>query len=53
MAIVYFKLFPSPHLEPKYPVYWLSMQIGMICGFLTSMPMNRLLIAWGWKEKMG
>lgn len=53
MALVYFKLSPSPHLEPNNPVYWLSMQAGMICGFLTSMPMNRLLIAVGLKEKMG
>jgi hypothetical protein len=53
MALAYFKLSPSPHLEPNNPVYWLSMQAGMICGFLTSMPMNRLLIAVGLKEKMG
>ncbi|MEG9435574.1 DUF4396 domain-containing protein [Edaphobacter sp. HDX4] len=53
MALVYFKLFPSPHLEPIQPEYWLMMQIGMICGFLTSYPMNRWLVEAGLKEKMG
>ncbi|MFZ3340837.1 MAG: DUF4396 domain-containing protein [Terriglobales bacterium] len=28
------------------------MQIGMIVGFLTSYPINFLLIRIGWKEKM-
>ncbi|MGI4826987.1 MAG: DUF4396 domain-containing protein, partial [Janthinobacterium lividum] len=50
MALVYFKLFPAPHhLTPFDPRYWLMMQIAMICGFLTSFPMNRLLIGWGLK----
>ena len=53
MAISYYKLNPHSHLEPNSPVYWLSMQVGMICGFLTAMPMNRMLVSWGWKEKMG
>lgn len=53
MGLAYFKIFAAPHLEPNSPVFWLSMQAGMICGFFTAMPMNRLLIAWGWKEKMG
>jgi hypothetical protein len=29
------------------------MQIAMVLGFLTSYPMNRLLIKIGWKEVMG
>jgi hypothetical protein len=52
MALVYFKLFPGPHLTPYDPRYWLMMQVAMICGFATSLPMNRLLIAIGLKEKM-
>ena len=53
MALVYFKLFPAPHhLTPFDPRYWLMMQIAMICGFATSLPMNRLLIGLGLKEKM-
>jgi hypothetical protein len=52
MALVYFKLFPSPHLTPFDPRFWLMMQVAMICGFATSFPMNRLLIAKGWKETM-
>lgn len=53
MALTWFKLFPHPHLHPNEPGYWLMMQIAMICGFLTSLPMNRLLIQKGWKEAMG
>ncbi|HTV07714.1 MAG TPA: DUF4396 domain-containing protein [Candidatus Aquilonibacter sp.] len=52
MALVYFKLFTAPHLTAFDPRYWLMMQIGMICGFATSFPMNRLLIGIGWKEAM-
>ena len=53
MALVWFVLFPGPHLEPNKAAYWLMMQVAMVCGFLTSLPMNRLLIGLGWKEKMG
>lgn len=52
MALVYFKLFPSPHLTPFDPRYWFMMQIAMVCGFATSYPMNRILIGTGLKEKM-
>jgi hypothetical protein len=52
MALVYFKLFAAPHLTALDPRYWLMMQIAMICGFATSLPMNRLLIGLGLKEKM-
>ncbi len=34
------------------PRFWLMMQVAMICGFATSFPMNRLLMAIGWKETM-
>ncbi|MDQ6733278.1 MAG: DUF4396 domain-containing protein [Nitrospirota bacterium] len=52
MAVVYFKLFRHPHLTPFDPGYWLMMQIGMICGFATSFPMNYVLIRTGLKEAM-
>ena len=52
MALVYFVLFPSPHLKPFDPRYWLMMQAGMICGFATSYPMNWWLIRAGLKEAM-
>jgi hypothetical protein len=53
MALVFFKLFPHPHLAPDQPGYWLMMQIAMICGFVTALPINRLLVRIGWKEAMG
>jgi hypothetical protein len=53
MALVFFKFFPNPHLHPNGPAYWLMMQVAMICGFVTSMPVNRFLIRIGWKEAMG
>jgi hypothetical protein len=53
MAVVYFLLFPAPHLEPVNPVFWLMMQVGMALGLLTSAPMNRWLVQAGVKEKMG
>jgi hypothetical protein len=53
MALVFFVLFPNPHLHPNQAVFWFMMQIGMIIGFLTSYPANVLLLRWGWKEKMG
>jgi hypothetical protein len=53
MALVHFKLFPSPHLHPNEAGFWLMMQIAMICGFVTSLPINWLLVKIGWKEVMG
>ena len=53
MALVYFKLFPHPHLHPNQAAYWLLMQIAMICGFVTALPVNWLLVKIGWKEAMG
>lgn len=52
MAIIYFVFFRQPHLHPNEATYWFMMQIGMICGFITSYPMNRFLLRIGWKEKM-
>jgi hypothetical protein len=53
MALAHLVLFPMPHLEPNRAAYWLMMQIAMLCGFLTSLPMNRWLMMLGWKERMG
>lgn len=52
MALVFFHLFPNPHLRPFHPQYWLMMQIAMICGYATSFPMNWWLIRVGIKEAM-
>jgi hypothetical protein len=52
MAITYFWLFPSPHLNPGMAVFWFMMQIAMVAGFFTALPANSWLIRKGWKEKM-
>lgn len=52
MAITYFLLFPSPHLDPGMAVFWFMMQVAMITGFFTAIPATAWLIRKGWKEKM-
>ncbi len=52
MAFVFFRLFPHPHLTPFQAPYWLMMQIAMIFGFATTLPVNYLLIRSGLKEAM-
>ena len=52
MALVYFVLFPSPHLEPSQAAYWLMMQIAMICGYITALPINLWLLRKGVKHPM-
>lgn len=52
MALVYFVLFPAPHLRADQPEYWFMMQIAMLLGFATSWPMNRFLVGVGLKERM-
>ncbi len=52
MAVVYFWLFPSPHIEANQPEYWLMMQVAMLLGFATAWPMNRFLVSAGVKEAM-
>jgi len=52
MALAYFVLFPHPHLTAFDPRSWLMMQVAMICGFMTSLPMNWWLLRIGLKEKM-
>jgi hypothetical protein len=53
MLLMHFVLFPMAHMEPNRAAYWLMMQVAMVCGFLTSLPMNRWLMMLGWKERMG
>jgi hypothetical protein len=55
MAIAHFAVFQiafGAKLESSSPEFWFMMQIGMICGFLTSYPVNWWLIRSGLKEKM-
>lgn len=40
---------PLPHDDATY---WMMMQVSMVLGFFTALPMNAALIRWGWKEKM-
>ncbi len=51
-VLVYFVLFPAPHLKVTEAVFWFMMQIGMILGFFASYPVNMFLVKSGWKEKM-
>jgi hypothetical protein len=51
MAIVTFLIF-GHEIEPTSPVFWFMMQIGMLCGFLTSYPVNWWLLRAGLKEQM-
>ncbi len=53
MALVYFVLFPHPHLQPNSATFWFMMQIGMLLGFVTSYPVNGWLLRQGIKEPMG
>jgi hypothetical protein len=52
MLVTYFLIFPQPHLHPDDPRYWLMMQFAMIAGFITSYPVNYLLVRIGLKEVM-
>lgn len=52
MALVYFVLFPAPHLKANEPGYWFMMQIAMLLGFASAWPMNRFLVGKGLKERM-
>lgn len=51
MAVTVFLIFG--HEIPKTsPVFWFMMQVAMLAGFLTSYPVNWLLIRTGLKESM-
>jgi hypothetical protein len=51
MAIATFLIF-GHEVEKTSPVFWFMMQIAMLCGFLTSYPVNWWLIKSGVKEAM-
>ncbi|MBI1261232.1 MAG: DUF4396 domain-containing protein [Rhizobiales bacterium] len=55
MAIAYFAIFPvqfGVELKTNSPEFWFAMQIAMLCGFVTSYPVNWWLLKVGIKEKM-
>ena len=52
MLLVNFCLFPQMHMRADEATFWLMMQVAMICGFITSLPMNWWLLKIGWKETM-
>lgn len=52
MAVMFWVLFPDPHLNAGQPEFWFLMQVGMSIGLATSYPMNMLLIRAGIKEAM-
>jgi hypothetical protein len=51
MALSHFVLFRPP-LEVDTAGHWFMMQVGMIAGYFTAWPVNRLLVQSGVKEKM-
>jgi len=51
MAIYQLLIWPEP-LPKTTATYWLMMQLSMILGFFTAMPVNSWLIKHGVKEKM-
>ncbi len=42
----------QPPLAKTTASYWFLMQVSMVIGFFTAYPVNRWLIAVGWKERM-
>lgn len=52
MAIALFAIFGTKNLHAGEPAFWLMMQIAMLCGFVTSYPVNWWLIRSGIKERM-
>ena len=51
MAISNFLIFHR-QLRADDPIFWLMMQIGMLCGLMTAFPVNWWLIKKGIKEAM-
>lgn len=52
MAITRFLIFRRP-LHPNEAVFWFMMQIGMLFGLMTTLPVNAWLVKSGVKEGMG
>lgn len=42
----------NPPLPHDSATYWMMMQLSMVLGFFTAMPVNAKLIRMGWKEEM-
>jgi Domain of unknown function (DUF4396) len=51
MAFTSLVLF-HPALQANRPEFWFMMQVGMICGFITALPVNWWLLKVGIKEPM-
>jgi len=51
-AVMGWRAWAYPALEPTSWTYWLLMQVAMVLGFATTYPVNWLLIRRGVKEKM-
>jgi hypothetical protein len=51
MAIYQMLIWTEP-LPKTTATYWMMMQLSMIVGFFTAMPVNSWLIRKGFKEKM-
>ena len=49
---IYQELIFSPGLPKNTATYWMMMQLAMVLGFFTAMPVNNWLINKGLKEKM-
>lgn len=52
MALALFVFYSEAALPKSGPTFWFMMQIAMICGFLTSYPVNWWLLRKGLKEAM-
>ena len=48
----YFRPLTGKPIEVNTPEFWFTMQLAMLCGFVTSYPVNWWLISVGIKEKM-
>ena len=51
-AVMIYRAYAWPAMQPTDWSYWLMMQIAMVCGFATTYPVNWLLIRLGVKERM-
>lgn len=52
MAIFMLVIWPHHGIAIDSPDFWFEMQVGMILGYATAWPVNRLLVSAGIKEKM-
>ncbi|MXP29661.1 DUF4396 domain-containing protein [Porphyrobacter algicida] len=52
IQFVWFKRAFGGTAEVNTPEFWFAMQLAMLGGFVTSYPVNWMLIRIGWKEKM-